>query len=623
MKHLLALLAFILALPLFAVETFTETVDGIEWTYTVYGGKATIYKGSHLSAIPNTTSGDITIPEQLGGADVTSVGGSAFYGCSSLRSVTIPESVTLIEHSAFNGCSSLESVTIPEGVTTIGGSAFYRCSSLRSVTIPEGVTSIGERAFEDCSSLTSVTIPESVTLIDSFAFDGCSSLESVTIPEGVTTIGGFAFYGCRSLESLTIPESVTLIEHSAFYGCSSLRSVTIPEGVTSIGERAFEECSSLTSVTIPDSVTSIRERAFYGCISLSSLTIPESVTSIGTWAFAGSTLLTSINIPHGVTSLGTGIFSNCHSLTSVTIPEGVTSIGDSAFYGCRSLESLTIPESVTSIGNDAFYGCKYVYLYCAPAEKAWEIGGENLYYAKEHAAAWEAVFGESRRGSLVDVVLSAKITVSATMTTPKTMKVTYTVKSDLETVKVRAVAFKDGVRSFANLVPVTQGENVPKGGSVATNTEHTFTWQVDADWDTDLDKVAVEILVQEGTLLPQELLTIPANGDHAAMTITRNALDETMLFNALLWCMAEGDSALTNTNGVVKANGVQIASNASISTYGTNATALLNYLYGKMGYKVLAGEDYTYAKAATRIAFANSGTRQVAVKIEDQTSTEE
>ena len=290
-------------------------------------------------------------------AGVTSIGSSAFDGCSSLASVTIPDSVTSIGSSVFRGCSSLESVTIPDSVTTIGDWAFYGCSSLTSVTIPDSVTSIGSSAFRGCSSLASVSIGNSVTSIGNYAFHGCSSLASVTIPDSVTSIGDYAFEGCSSLASVTIPNSVTSIGDYAFFGCSSLESMTIPSSVTSIGSSAFCGCSSLENVTIPDSVTSIGSSAFSGCSSLKSVTIPDSVTSIGSGAFYGCSSLASVTIPDSVTSIGSSVFRGCSSLESVTIPDSVTTIGDWAFYGCSSLTSVTIPDSVTSIGSSAFRGC--------------------------------------------------------------------------------------------------------------------------------------------------------------------------------------------------------------------------------------------------------------------------
>ena len=167
--------------------------------------------------------------------------------------------------------SRVKSAVIADGVTSIGGSAFFDCSSLTSVTIPDSVTSIGGSAFRGCSSLTSVTIPDSVTSIGEFTFCDCTSLTSVTIPDSVTSIGEFAFDNCKSLTSVTIPDSVTLIDHAAFSDCEYLTSVTIPDSVTSIGDWAFAGCTSLTSVTIPDSVTSIGSGAFSDCDKLTDV----------------------------------------------------------------------------------------------------------------------------------------------------------------------------------------------------------------------------------------------------------------------------------------------------------------------------------------------------------------
>jgi hypothetical protein len=253
-----------------------------------------------------------------------------------------------------------------------------------------------------------------------------------------------------------------------------------------------------------------------------------------------------------------------------------------------------------------------------------------LEYAKKWKEKLEALNSPTYPAfSVVEVTSSADVTVTAEMTTPKTMKVTYTIHSEkCDKAKVYALAFENGERSFAKVVPVKTAatdspEAVPNGNEVTTNEPHTFIWNVSSEWDTDLSKVMVEILVQEGELLPLELITIPGDATMPNMTITCNALRQSELFNALLWCYASGDTSLTNTNGVLKVNGTQIANATSLSSTGAQATALLNYLYGKMGYKVLSGDDLTYAEEMTEIGFSSSGLTQVAVKIETKSTSEE
>ena len=132
-------------------------------------------------------------------------------------------------------------------MTSIGSSAFQGCSGLTSITIPNSVTSIGHSAFRDCSGLTSITIPNSVTSIGGYAFYGCSGLTSVTIPNSVTKIDESTFYNCTGLTSITIPNSVTSIGDRAFYGCTSLTSVIVlnPTPI-SIGEDAFPNRTNAT-----------------------------------------------------------------------------------------------------------------------------------------------------------------------------------------------------------------------------------------------------------------------------------------------------------------------------------------------------------------------------------------
>ena len=198
-------------------------------TVEVTSQKRYYYSGLATATIPETVTHNGTT------YSVTSIGGWAFSDCSSLTSITLPNSVTSIGVSAFDGCSSLTSITIPNSVTSIGEHAFYGCSSLTSVTIPTYVTSIGECAFSYCSSLTSIVVESSNTMYDSR--ENCNAI--------IETASNTLIAGCQST---TIPNSVTSIGKSAFRGCSSLSSVTIPNSVTSIGYGAFCNCSSLTDI---------------------------------------------------------------------------------------------------------------------------------------------------------------------------------------------------------------------------------------------------------------------------------------------------------------------------------------------------------------------------------------
>ena len=397
MKHFFKLSFLLLALMLSATASaYDFEVDGIY--YNVNGTVVTVTS----SPSSNKYSGDVIIPETVTyygkTYSVTVIGYKAFYNCSGLTSITIPNSVTSIDDHAFSGCWSLTSVTIPNSVTTIREYAFYECTSLSSIEIGNSVTTIDDWAFacdaeeknRQMSSPLHIIIPNSVTTIGDYAFAYRYNIETIVLGYSVNSIGVGAFEGCIGLTSVTIPNSVTIISRCAFSCCSGLTSVTIPNSVTSIGDAAFYNCSGLTSMTIPNSVTSIGVGAFEECIGLTSVTIPNSVTSIGDGAFSYCIGLTSVTIGNSVTSIGERAFCDCSDLAIITvesdnttfdsrnncnaiietasntlivgckttvIPNSVTSIGGWAFFGCSGLTSVTIPNSVTSIGSSAFYRC--------------------------------------------------------------------------------------------------------------------------------------------------------------------------------------------------------------------------------------------------------------------------
>ena len=357
----------------FAAQAYQQTVDGITWTYTVNNGYASVESGSELSAaIPTETSGALTIPSNLGGFTVVGIGDYAFWDCSGLTSVTIPNSVTSIGDNAFSGCRMVREATVP------GWECDMPFGSVTNLVISEGTTNVVNGAFSGCSGLVRVTIPDGVTSIGDDAFYGCNGLTSVVIPASVTSIGDSAFYGCSNLTSVTIPSSVTNIGSSAFSACNALRNVTVSQYVCDQGlSLVFPTIyQSITSATLGDDVTSISDSAFSGCSCLTSLTIQGSVTNSGASAFSACNALKDVKILQYASNRGlsSDFPSLYQSITSVIIRDGVTDIGDCMFAGCSGLTSVTIPSSVTNIANGAFEGCsgiREVYVGYATDEIGW------------------------------------------------------------------------------------------------------------------------------------------------------------------------------------------------------------------------------------------------------------
>ena len=307
-------------------------------------------------------------------------------GCNkNAANVVIPseidgKAVTSIGYRAFIDCSSLTSITIPDSVTSIGDSAFWETQFYNNEANWEnGVLYCGKYLLSAKTSITECNIKKDTKLIADAAFRNCTGLASVTIPDSVTSIGASAFEGCTGLTSVIIPDSVTRIGDSAFKGCTSLTSITISDSVTSIGFYAFEYCKNLAKVTIPDSVTSIGKYAFSGCSSIMSVTIPDSVTRIDDSAFSYCTSLASITIPDSVTSIGDSTFSYCTSLTDVIIPDSVTSIGRYAFSGCENIKYVFFKGSrdfwdnemrIYTGGNDALKNAEII---CEAKEKTYNF----------------------------------------------------------------------------------------------------------------------------------------------------------------------------------------------------------------------------------------------------------
>ena len=365
-------------------------------------GKTILYNynsdGSSVSVAPNFSdkyTGDVVIPETVtyNGKtySVTSIGGYAFYGCSGLTSVIIPNSVTSIGSDAFVGCTRLTSVTIPNSLTSINKDVFDSCSRLTSIIwnaknypafsnysdnpfygirtqitkfiTGNEVTSIPSYMCYEMSNLKSVTIGNSVTNIGPQAFNRTAWYDNQ--PDGLVYAGNVAYKYKGTMPantSITLKEETVGIADEAFLGCTGLTSVTTQNSVASIGNYAFKNCSGLTSVTIGNSVTSIGNGAFNRCSGLTSITwnaknYPAFSSALSNPFYNIRSQITEFLIGDEVTSIPSYMCYEMSNLKSITIPNSVTSIGLWAFSDCRGLKSVTIPNSVTSIGDYAFNGC--------------------------------------------------------------------------------------------------------------------------------------------------------------------------------------------------------------------------------------------------------------------------
>ena len=405
-KHIIMILLIILILFVFPhivnaadVQNATTKMNDVtvQWTYTLNEvGQVENLKCTN----PTELKGDITVPSELQGKTVVSIGNEAFKSANNVTGVTISNSIKSIGYDAFANCEKLSKVDLGV-VTDLSFDIFKGCTSLTTLKIPKtlkkgsaspcfnnpNITSI---TFEDglttipsylCANtgITTVILPNSVSSIGYDAFANCEKLSKVDL--GVVTDLSFdIFKGCTSLTTLKIPKTLKKGSASPCFNNPNITSITfedglttipsylcantgittviLPNSVSSIDYDAFANCEKLSKVDL-GSLKSISFNSFKNCPKLKEIKIPKTLvdgSSVNTGIFTGTTVLTSVTFEEGLLEIPAGILQGCYGITSVHIPESVTKINCYAFAG-TSIVEIDIPKTVKNIDYYAFKDC--------------------------------------------------------------------------------------------------------------------------------------------------------------------------------------------------------------------------------------------------------------------------
>lgn len=357
-------------------ETKTEAYAGGIY-YDVYETYAVIKGfGDNLPA-------DCIIEKNTLNVPILRIEDKAFENCETLKSLTMPDTITEIGMSAFNGCVNLESVDFSKNLIEIDSGAFRNCESLREIDLPDYLTDIYMSAFRGCKSLASVKLPKNLETLESIVFEGCTSLESIYLPASLEVIGISMFSGCTSLKEIKVDENNPMLFDidGVFFAKEEDYDVLmtypagredaeyiIPDTTFAIYPRAFDYVK-LSSVTIPESVKAINSAAFYGCSELESLTIPAGVEYIYVNPAVACDKMTAFHVDENnenYCDIDGVLFSNDKTeliafpsgkAESYTVPDFVENIGVNAFSRNNMLKSVTVPKSVTMIDDGAFGYC--------------------------------------------------------------------------------------------------------------------------------------------------------------------------------------------------------------------------------------------------------------------------
>ena len=262
-------------------DVFTaKTVEGVTMTFKVTSeANKECQVGDdepNSASVAKSTAGAVTIPSNVNGYSVKSLGNKAFFECSNITTLIIPNSITWIGQYVFSGCTSLKEIEFPPSLKTIDRYGCYN-SGVEKIVLPDGMTSIGNSAFRSCSNLQSVKIGKGTVTFGKNVFRDCSALSAITFDGTICRFNGEdAFRSCNSLISVTITDLGAWCK-SWFYTVSSTPLYYANNLLLLKGN----ETAEIKNVVIPNDVTEISSYLFSGCNSLESVTIGDGVTSIG------------------------------------------------------------------------------------------------------------------------------------------------------------------------------------------------------------------------------------------------------------------------------------------------------------------------------------------------------
>ncbi len=288
---------------------------------------------------PDPVISDIVIPDTIRGQKVVALGGQLFQNNTDITSVTIPATVTSIETSVFDGCTNLKTVNFATRPTendtlVLGTHVFANCTSLVTITLPESIKNISTGTFQGCTKLTTVGNLEKVMMIGVSAFEDCTSLEKVTL-DGAYQIGGKAFANCANLTTITLADTVNTLGEQAFLNCSKLASFNVPANVTTLNLNVLQGCDSLSIITVSADNTKY--------VADNNVLYEKNYSGVINKLYFVPSFVTTLQLPETVSSVATTAFNDANNLATITVAEGNTTYTsvNGVLYKINSKQVLT------------------------------------------------------------------------------------------------------------------------------------------------------------------------------------------------------------------------------------------------------------------------------------------